>query len=312
VVVVQAAPSMTAITSKSLVCLGGSAVLTVTGNATSVSWPGGQSTTTLLVTPPASTAYVVTGTLASTGCTAAANVSVQVYQATVSVSQNTSVCFGSSVTLSAGSASSYSWTTGQNVQSINVSPSTNTVYGITAVITAGSSTCLANNSVSVNVNAKPVVGAVLTTSVLCRNELIVITATGAVNYIWNTGAVGPTISVSYPNTGGYTCIIIGTDANGCKDTASVALKVNSCTGLAENIINSPAFSIYPNPNNGSFTILSQTRQTVKISNALGQVIMTIDCDAGEEKKINEGLAKGLYYIISDEPKGFTRKVMVGD
>ena len=52
--------------------------------------------------------------------------------------------------------------------------------------------------------------------------------------------------------------------------------------------------MYPNPNNGTFNLISDKEQKAVIINSLGQIINTIDLKIGENK-VSE-LSSGIYII----------------
>ncbi|MBN2728918.1 MAG: hypothetical protein JXR53_06800, partial [Bacteroidales bacterium] len=121
-ITVNAIPTVSASASPTTICAGSSTTLTGSG-ASTYSWNSGGSGTTTSVSPSSNTTYTVTGT--SNGCTNTANVSVTVTPLpSVSASATVSpICAGSSTTISATGASTYSWSNslGSN-SSYSVSP----------------------------------------------------------------------------------------------------------------------------------------------------------------------------------------------
>jgi hypothetical protein len=90
--------------------------------------------------------------------------------------------------------------------------------------------------------------------------------------------------------------VTGTDANGCKGTGTVQVKVNTCTGISE-LSNQNGLTIYPNPNHGEFTIelVSANNTYITITNVLGQIIKTQKAELINQ--INLSLFdKGIYFI----------------
>jgi hypothetical protein len=67
----------------------------------------------------------------------------------LSIASSITICLGSSTTLSAGGASSYSWSTGAQTSSIAISPSVSTVYTVTG--TSDHNSCSITKTVIVNV-----------------------------------------------------------------------------------------------------------------------------------------------------------------
>ena len=144
-----------------------------------------------------------------------------------------SICSGSSTTLSASGASTYSWTDGTNNytgNSINVSPTSNTTYTVTGTI----GTCSATATVSVTVNPSPSLTVNATPSSICQGNNATLSASGASTYSWTDGTnnytgnnvtVTPTLNTTYTVTG-----TIGT----CSATATVSVTVNAAPSLTVN------------------------------------------------------------------------------
>lgn len=79
-------------------------------------------------------------------------------------------------------------------------------------------------------NANPTVGALTTSNELCFGDFVTLTGSGAVNYVWDNGVInGQAFS---PGLGNMTYQVIGTDANGCSDTATVDVFVNDLPQVA--------------------------------------------------------------------------------
>jgi hypothetical protein len=54
-------------------------------------------------------------------------------------------------------------------------------------------------------------------------------------------------------------------------------------------------SVYPNPNNGTFTVQASNNSIVNVVNTLGQIIHTFDAST-EVTKVELNLAPGVYYV----------------
>ena len=159
--------------------------------------------------------YSVTLTTAN-GCSATDAITVN-YASPVPVNlgPDLSLCQGQQATLNATTpGATYLWNTGATTPTLTVN--TGGTYSVT--VTQGN--CTVNDAVNVAVLPVPVVniGADLT---LCPGESTTLNATvpGATGYLWNTGAVTASISVSAGGT--YSVTVTG--VNGC--TASDAVNV---------------------------------------------------------------------------------------
>jgi hypothetical protein len=104
-----------------------------------------------------------------------------------------SVCAGTSVTLTASGGDSYSWSTGQSSTSITVSPSETTTYSVTAEISA----CSGNEEmITVEILDAPVAIISPADPSVCEGESITLSASGGSSYEWSTGETGNSITIS--------------------------------------------------------------------------------------------------------------------
>ena len=222
-------PSPTIIASSGTVCIGSNYTIAPTGANNTYSINGvanGGTSTPLSFSPAVNTTYSITGTNTN-GCVsfspAVINVSV-VALPTVAVSTSTSaICISqATANLSATGANTYTWTGGSTGASVAVSPTTTTIFMVT-----GTSTLLCNNSatVSVTVLSLPPVTAATNKNFVCVAGGSTLTAGGANTYSWSNGTaslntvVNPTINATYT--------VVGTDLNGCRNTATVGVQVNT-------------------------------------------------------------------------------------
>ena len=297
VVLVNPLPVITTTVIAPLVCEGGTSTLSASGAAT-YTWNAGTNNTgpVTVVNTNSNTIYTVTGSY-TTGCINTKTVMVSVFEPTFAVSSNTSVCFGGSVTLVASAANSYTWVNGPQAPSYLVSPPAKTVYTVIATSNSGSVSCTSSNTVEVDIYLNPVVTAVATRTSICRNEFVDLNAGGATAYLWNNNMTGSTISVNPFSTTNYT--VTGTDQNGCKNTATVQVRVQTCVGIDENVAGK-SLSIYPNPNNGEFTIETESAIHLVLVNELGQLIRNLELNEQNKFKADvKDLANGIYFISGE-------------
>jgi gliding motility-associated-like protein len=179
-----------------------------------------------VVNPSATSSYTVTGKQGS--CSATQTVTVKVGQTpTVSITPNTTVCSGLTATVNAMGALSYVWSSGELTSAITINkicegglPQVNS-YTVTGTSAEG---CTATASGEVTVLCTP--SLTLTgDTLLCTGTTGTLTATGAGSMSWSTGSTGSSISISPTATGTYTATL--TDANGCKNTKTITVKVSS-------------------------------------------------------------------------------------
>lgn len=144
---------------------------------------------------------------------------------TSSVDNNT-ICLGEEVTLTASEGISYTWQPGNiSESSFIVSPEQTTTYYVEALHQDGS---ISTASIVIVVNPKPEVNAGEDITI-SAGESITLSASGAQNYIWNTGQTTPSISVSPQETTTYEVVGI---ANNCESSDTVTVYVNSVEVIA--------------------------------------------------------------------------------
>ena len=225
-------PSITAITSNTAVCTGSPLNLSVTATGTtpSYTWTGAgtiasANTSTTSVTNVTSSDYTVS---ISNACgTASAAVSVTV-NALPSLSANSAtICTGSTASLTASGANTYTWSPSQTTAGISVTPTATTVYTVTGTDLSG---CVNSTTTSVTVHSLPVISAGSATA--CAGATSTLSAGGALTYTWSGTQTTASITVSPITTTVYT--VSGTDLNGCVNTSTAQVTVNALPSVTAN------------------------------------------------------------------------------
>ena len=256
--------------------------------------PTGASTYTFsngsaIATPTANASYNVTGTDAN-GCVsnvgAISSVTVNALP-TIAVNSG-AICTGKSFTMTPSGAVTYTYSNGSAI----VSPTATASYSVTGTSTQG---CVSSNTAvsSVTVNSLPTVMAATNSTLLCVGNSATLTASGATSYTWNTAATATVIAVSPTTTVTYT--VNGTGANGCSNSAIVTQSVSACTGIVS-LSNDAAIKLYPNPNNGLFTIELTSLSKVTVTNALGQIVIAETFEAGNHNLDIINQSNGVYFV----------------
>lgn len=296
-VVVNPLPTITV--NSPTTCSGSNLVLTASGG-TVVNWVGpnayvstAQNPTITNALPIHTGCYTVTGSSAQ-GCTNTAISCATVLAApNITISSNsTVVCSGSTTSLTASGASTYSWSSGPTGSMITINPTVNVSYTVTGTDV---NTCTNTAVKSLSVNPLPNVSIANSPSVLCAGQVATLTASGAVTYTWNNASNSNPILVSPGTTTVYT--VNGTDANGCVNSFSITQTVSSCTGLNTISQNGNSVQVYPNPSNGEFIILTNEDIVLQVTNAIGEYITTINCKKETKTNVNlSQLPSGIYFI----------------
>jgi uncharacterized repeat protein (TIGR03803 family) len=267
--------SLSIISQANLVCKGtstGSATANAAGGTSpyKYSWSDGETTSSAAGLTAGSYTLTVTD---NNGCTATTSVTITqpAKGPVISISSQTNIlCFGGVGNATANAASggdapyTYSWSPkgGTNLMASNLSAGT---YTITANDSIG---CMATASVTIT---QPAALSIIKSSILldtCEGTAKVTVSGGTTpyTYLW---AGGQSIdSIGKLCNGIYCCTI--TDHNGCNDSACIAILFY--TGI-NNITYSSGISIYPDPNNGQFSIeMENEKPLIEIYNALGQKV----------------------------------------
>lgn len=139
-------------------------------------------------------------------------------------------CTGGSAQLQATGGGTYQWMPATGLSDPGIanpvaSPATSTLY--TVVVTSAQG-CTASDAVQVTVVAPPVIALSATDPVLCGNDTLTITASGADLYTWSPGLFisttsGDQVQVWPPAT--YTWTVTGADLIGCSGQATVTVTV---------------------------------------------------------------------------------------
>jgi hypothetical protein len=162
---------------------------------------------------------------------------------------------------------------------------------------------------SVTVGIVPSLTIASSSSIICSGQSATLNATGATSYTWNGGANTNTIVVSPTATAIYTVNAIGQVSN-CAVQGTVMQTVSPCLGLKETSLSENNLQILPNPNKGIFTLLITQNGQVKITNAIGQLILNENKSAGEHTINLSEYAKGIYTIQIESAEGTSSKKMV--
>jgi predicted transcriptional regulator len=225
-VTVNSLPSA-AIGGTTTICSGGSTTLTASGaGAGTYAWSNSLgSNAGIMVSPTTTTSYTVTVTDAN-GCTDSETVNVTVNSLpTAAIGGTTAICTGGSTTLTASGAGTYAWSNslGSNA-GITVSPTTNTSYTVTVTDANG---CTDSETANVTVNSLPT-AAIGGTTTICTGGSTTLTASGAGTgtYAW-ANSLGSNAGITVSPTSGTTYTVTITDANGCTDSETASVTVNS-------------------------------------------------------------------------------------
>ena len=194
----------------------------------------------------------------------------------------------------------YSWDNGI-IDGTAFTPNTTTTYTITATDGNG---CSATDPIIVTVNSLPIVSAGADQAI-CEGESATLTASGATTYSWDNGV---TNGAAFTPTATTIYNVSGTDTNGCFNTDSVDITVNSkyyiispislCTGDSALVGGSYQFSsgIFYDSLLSSIGCDSVIETVLTISTQITVNLLLSICD-GDSALINGNyeLATGTFY-----------------
>lgn len=162
------------------------------------------------------------------------------------LSPDTTICAGETVTLTGGGGDSYEWypLMGAMVASRDIQVDSDTTILLIAIKHNG---CHDTASVHLRVHPEPVI-MVSPDTTICQGKSVTLTASGGIHYMWvPTGGlppVGDSFQVVAPSqTTAYTVSI--TDSLGCVYERTILVEVVICTGIEE--AETDGIRVYPVP-----------------------------------------------------------------
>ncbi len=230
-VTVYSLPVLTASSSTTAICPTQTVTLSGSG-ASTYTWIGVQNAQNITVSPTITTTYSLSGT-SSQGCignTPTLAITVNTVPV-IAITGTNGVCSGSSITLTANGASTYTWTNpSATTNTVSVAPTSNTTYSVNGRSSAG---CLGTTTVlAVTVYSLPTVSISAASSSVCNGQSLTLSANGASTYTWSTANSANSITVAPSANTTYT--MRGTSSQGClsSSAASLAVTVNTLPVLA--------------------------------------------------------------------------------
>lgn len=274
-----------------LICIGETVTLSASG-ANSYQWNTSVNSPSISVTPVVNTTYSTVGTTTN-GCTGYSlkTVTVNSLPNVTASATNSMVCIGDFITFNGSGALTYSWSNGviNNVPFLSL---TSNIYTVTG---SDNNNCKSTATVNVLVNPLPTIIVTSQDSVVCTGQFAVLHSAGANTYTWNTGFIGTPLVVAPIVTTNF--VVTGTGTNGCTHTVGITQYVDQCLALDKNNLSN--YRIYPNPNNGNFTIdlrYVTKNATIEIADSFGQIIYNYSVQELKTEITLNAVTSGLYFI----------------
>ena len=230
-VTVNPAPNANIFPGTSVNVCAGSSVTLSTGTAAAYAWSNGATTPTISVNAAGSFSVTLTGSNGCTATSAATTVTLtSLPTANITTSGATSICQGSSVSLSATSGTGYTylWSNGATAQTITATASG--AYSVTVSNNGCSAT-----SAATSVNVIPTPTASITANgplTFCDGGSVTLSAPSGngFTYAWSNGSIAQNISSAVSGTFSVTV----SNSFGCSATSSaVAVTVNPLPAISQ-------------------------------------------------------------------------------
>ncbi|WP_412560954.1 Ig-like domain-containing protein [Winogradskyella sp. MIT101101] len=282
-VFVNNAPDIT-VSDDIVIVEGESSTLTANGGD-NYTWSTGETTPFINVTPAATTTYSVTS-LGVNGCSTTVEVTVTVVPEVIAdAGEDVVICSGESVTLNATGGVTYTWSTGGTGANPTVSPTVTTTYTVTVEDAYGYTD---TDSVTVTVNQTPNL-TVTNDITIIEGETIELVANGAAEYLWNTGDVSSSITVSPSQTTTYT--VTGTTGT-CSAEAQVTVTVEglfeASAGEDRRVCENDTYEVVLTANTGDSYLWStgETTQSITVS-PLSTTTYTVTVTEGSQEDTDD-------------------------
>lgn len=223
--------------------------------------------------------------------------------AAFSISPNDTVCAGTALTFTdqtSNTPTSWSWTfTGANTPTSTSQNPSNIIYNVagsyTVKLTATNGSGSDTETHVIKVNALP-----SATVTVAGANLSVPNTFASYQWYRNAALISGATNNTYTATSNGLYFVKVTNASGCAKNSDTA---NITTLSVGTIGNSKNLSLYPNPNEGSFTLsgltgTNENAATIEISDVTGKIIKT------EKLQLNNGAFEQLVKLDNSLSKGF--------
>ena len=242
------------------------------------------------VSPAITTIYTVNGT--TNGCTGTASTVIQaVLPPLISVVGSASACSGQAMVLNAQGAQSYTWNGTQPGTQFTITPIAPVQLTLSGTSVWG---CNASITHYIGIAPQPTIVISPLSATVCSGQLLVLNASGAQTYTWNSGLQNAPLN--WIATGTSTVIQVnGKNEWGCQSAANASISVEPCTLIKTLVTDS--WNVFPNPTQNTIQIDGITNQAnIKIYSMSGKLQMHFIAVPQSVHSI-EALDAGVYTLI---------------
>lgn len=307
--IVMAVPPTVALGPNQTLCAGQSLTLDAGNVGSTYLWSNGSTSQTITTSNPGT--FIVNVTNPSTGCTGADTIEVNASPLTVNLGPDRIICPGEVVTLDAGAIpTNYLWSNGSTTQTIQVSTA-----GTYSVQVSDNLGCVLNDDITLTTGTAP--NAVFTASgtsvpLFAPIQFTDASTNGATSWFWDFGD-GSTSTLQNPS---HSYVAMGsfnvclTVSNGtCTNTFCDEVIINAPVEIIDPLFEG-AVQVYPNPNNGAFSIdfdLSKAvDMNITVMSLTGQTVFNRDLRGvrvHHEAIDLRNVASGMYFVRIVSSKG---------
>jgi hypothetical protein len=277
-------------------------------------WTGSSTTNSINATVGANSGNITVTANNACGSSSATTLAVVVNSSSPAqpsaITGNTIVCQNSTETYSVNpvsGATSYTWTLPSGWTGNSTTNSITATVGANGgnISVTADNGCGSSPSQTINVTVNPIPNVTVTNV----SGTLIVNQSGA-TYQWidcnnNNAPISGAINQSFtPTTGGSYAVVV--TLNGCVDTS--ACQTVTIAGIDTEALSKQVFSIYPNPNQGNFTIQSTKGGVFELIDVKGKVIHTYTI-TNTQQTVNENIPAGMYFVREKE-SGSVQKVII--
>tara|TARA_B100001287_G_scaffold261698_1_gene250978 strand:+ start:20774 stop:27514 length:6741 start_codon:yes stop_codon:yes gene_type:complete len=215
------------------ICVGDSVQLNASGGEnytwSPISFISNINISNPFVSPVAPTQYFVLGT-DNNGCSNIDSINISINQLpNISVSNDTSLCYGDTIKIFANGGSTYQWLNSDSINNVNTNnpdiwPNNSSLY---SVVVTNDNNCSDTASINITVNQLPNVSAGNDQNI-CFGDTTQLNASGATNYTWspstNISSTTSNVIDAWPSST-ISYIVLGKDINECLNTDTIFVNV---------------------------------------------------------------------------------------
>lgn len=186
----------------------------------------------------------------------------------VEATPDTAICIGESLTVSVSGATAFMWNNGLGAGATHtVTPTVNTTY----IVTGSSGSCISSDTVSVVVNALPIITFNIPNDTVCINlGNINLSASPSGGMYYGSGVTGSVFNTATAGIGAHSITYSYTNTDNCTSEEEITLYVIGCAGIDSDEF---SFSVFPNPTQNIIHIQSNVQDfQVELVDVLGRLL----------------------------------------